>query len=1135
MHQDVNRGAHHIPHARIQTNRLVSSSKFSVLILSFCLALAAMLASVSAARAEGAAAATARQTVQQLLDRVRGDLAGGKPGEPVMVHGADDKQPAYFLVPVQKDGRTQGLVGVSPDGRSWQWYTQEYPKAQFPVVSETTARDTLGTDVIMVSGADNKLYWTPARSEGKLLSADNATQLRTSSQAQAAAAASAPDTRAGAYAAREASDPQGAVTLQPAAETLPTSKNIGMPHYYQVTSYYCGPASLQMLFDHYNPAIGSQYEIADVANAKDWGDWSGAYADDVLRTARFSNLSSAVKNPSLVGFKERTLGYGALANFWSDGGSADPDYATRYTDLKALVAGNHPVLMLMYYDVRHTIGHFRVLKGYDDAADVFILHDPWYSAPYYGPDVHFKQSFLVDDLWTRYNRWAATMAPWRVGINAPASVTSGESFTVSATVRYIGPHPMEGRGPVTGSQAVLSVPTGFSVSDAARSLPNVTASGTSQTVSWTVTAPSGYSGTAAFKVTARGKFAGSSTSYASYTDYIGGSGTKDVLVSGATTSNHAPVIDGLSPASQTSAPGEWSTWKSTYSDPNGVANLRNAMILANEAVTGENAFYAAYSTTTNTLYLRKADNSAWLPGVELGTAKVLDNGYARLDAGRTTVTRSGTQLTVSWAASASSRMSGRKHNVYLRTEDTSAAVADWTKQGEWVVNRPSTVGPVLQVGQVAPTGRSVNIDSSYNDPDGLADLRQTHILINSQLGGTGAVWLRYDPPARELYLRSGDNSGWLGPLRAGASGTLSNDRVILYGAGTKVSTLNGALTVRWNVQFRQPFSAKTHKVYSVAADQATSSLALPWVYSGYYSVSAVPTTDTFSTYSAATAPSKQVLHTATYQDADGAGNLAEAEMLVNVRVGAANSVFVRYDALTNKLYLLNDAGTTWLGGLSPGATGTVANSQAVLDAAKTTITRSGTSLVMKWAVTYKQAYSGKQYNVYSRARDSFNLSSGWRVVGKWTVNQPPKNASISPKSSSSLAGAGLTHTATYTDADGAGNLHTAVYTVDSTASGSQGMVMMYSALNNKVWLRKADGSDWIGGITPGTVRKLSTIYGTLDVSKTTVSKSGTSLTLRWHVTFTSKMKNRTLGQYMSIADLTGGRTPTVLMGSWTVK
>jgi len=163
-----------------------------------------------------------------------------------------------------------------------------------------------------------------------------------------------------------------------------------------------------MVFGLFGPTIKSQEQIADVMNAKDWGAWRGAYADDLLRTSRFSTTSRAVQNSAMLGFSERALGYGGVANNWSEGGAADPDYATRYTDLKSLVVGGHPLLLLTWYDGSHNVGLFRVLTDYNDATSEFLVHDPWYSVPYYRPNVRFKQSFLVDNLWTKYGRWGRT-------------------------------------------------------------------------------------------------------------------------------------------------------------------------------------------------------------------------------------------------------------------------------------------------------------------------------------------------------------------------------------------------------------------------------------------------------------------------------------------------------------------------------------------------------------------------------------------------------------------------------------------------------------------------------------------------------------------------------------------------------
>ena len=88
--------------------------------------------------------------------------------------------------------------------------------------------------------------------------------------------------------------------------------------------------------------------------------------------------------------------------------------------------------------------HARVLKGYDDSTGVYVVHDPWYDGVYQGPDVHFNQDFLVDELWPRSHRWGGFIAPWEVDIVAPDEVMRGSSFTLTATVFYTSAHPFSG-------------------------------------------------------------------------------------------------------------------------------------------------------------------------------------------------------------------------------------------------------------------------------------------------------------------------------------------------------------------------------------------------------------------------------------------------------------------------------------------------------------------------------------------------------------------------------------------------------------------------------------------------------------------------------------------------------------------
>lgn len=191
-------------------------------------------------------------------------------------------------------------------------------------------------------------------------------------------------------------------------------------------------------------------------------------------------------------------------------------------------------------------------------------------------------------------------SPWTVAVNAPTTVKGGASFTVGATVTYRGPHSMEARGQVSRSQAALTMSNaGFRITSPIIALTKITESGTVQTVSWTVTAPTGFSGSVRAKDTAKGSRSGVSTSYPAYTDWIGGSGSEALTV-GEQATNVAPTEVSVTPSVLSSRIGEVKTLKAVYADGNGVANLRSVYVRTNATNVGVKGLYAYYSNATDT-------------------------------------------------------------------------------------------------------------------------------------------------------------------------------------------------------------------------------------------------------------------------------------------------------------------------------------------------------------------------------------------------------------------------------------------------------------------------------------------------------------------------------------------------------
>jgi len=199
---------------------------------------------------------------------------------------------------------------------------------------------------------------------------------------------------------------------------------INVPFYYQVKTYYCGPAALQMVFDYFGENV-SQFEIAEVARTVPYV----TYTDELRRAAHFSNMSTSMGSEmveNITGYSARKLGYAAFEMF---GMTLD--------DLKALINRDFPVILLMRWVPEEPYGHYRVAVGYN-ATHIF-LHDPWnnvrWGGDYGGPYLPMNYTFF-NEMWDYSGHWGLFVSPWNVKVEVPSNVYVGQSFTVTATVSY---------------------------------------------------------------------------------------------------------------------------------------------------------------------------------------------------------------------------------------------------------------------------------------------------------------------------------------------------------------------------------------------------------------------------------------------------------------------------------------------------------------------------------------------------------------------------------------------------------------------------------------------------------------------------------------------------------------------------
>ncbi len=134
------------------------------------------------------------------------------------------------------------------------------------------------------------------------------------------------------------------VTLTPTPTHTPTSLPAGvllepMNHQWQ-TLNNCGPASIAILLGYYGHQV-TQHEVKEqLSNGFADVEHYVAQYQLTVRTYRTSRLSSP------------------------------------YKPVRRLLANDIPVIALQRLSTERNIGHFRVIRGYDDASGEFISDDP---------------------------------------------------------------------------------------------------------------------------------------------------------------------------------------------------------------------------------------------------------------------------------------------------------------------------------------------------------------------------------------------------------------------------------------------------------------------------------------------------------------------------------------------------------------------------------------------------------------------------------------------------------------------------------------------------------------------------------------------------------------------------------------
>jgi hypothetical protein len=127
-----------------------------------------------------------------------------------------------------------------------------------------------------------------------------------------------------------------------------------------------------------------------------------------------------------------------------------------------------------------------------------------------------------------------------------------------------------------------------------------------------------------------------------------------------------------------------------------------------------------------------------------------------------------------------------------------------------------------------------------------------------------------------------------------------------------------------------------------------------------------------------------VYFTTTWKDADGREDLKQCYFHIGASPSLVNNVTLMYNARKNKLWLLDDTGTTWTGGFAPGSANILENSQAKVYCVTSRVHGEGDTLAVTWAIEFDKAYTGDK-KTGLKCKDAHKAKAKGKWKGTWLI------------------------------------------------------------------------------------------------------------------------------------------------------
>ena len=384
----------------------------------------------------------------------------------------------------------------------------------------------------------------------------------------------------------------------------------------------------------------------------------------------------------------------------------------------------------------------------------------------------------------------------------------------------------------------------------------------------------------------------------------------------------------------------------------------------------------------------------------------------------------------------------------------------------------------------------------------------------------------YETSSNVVFLLNDAATAWTSGIR-GSNTVIQNSQCAIQLASTTVTGIGTMLTLNLAVTFKAAYAGAKTTLLLAGNFNSTSS---GWQARGTWTVPgavAPPTADGVMP-TGGSGPSQTFA--LQYSDPAGSANLAATLVwfTASLPASAANTCLAYYETATDRVYLLNDAGSTWSWG-QRGSAAILQNSRCAIHLAATTVTAGGNTLTLNLRVTFKSAFAGFKWIAMYAANYS-GANSDWQIRGTWTGTVSVVTADAATPASGS--GAIQTFALQYSDSAGFADLTaTWVWFTPAIGSTANTCVAYYEPATDRVYLANDAGSMWLWG-QRGSAATLQNSQCAISLSAATVAAGGNTLTVNLPVTFKPAFAGAKW-IFMYASGISGPNSDWQIRGRWT--